>query len=682
MRKRTTICLQKLAPMVIAVFLIVVPCRLTDGALAGGGSVQADYSIPPLFIRLWPGGVVPYKYDDGTYGPEAVHWDDAVKIGRQMARWEQAFTLTDPSTGQTRKYIDFRLCGNDCQGSYLVIRYNQLNSDGTEKECNNMSDPVGLELRSSKCLPGDVNCTPDGVTELHFRRGTCPEEATEDDPASVIEDGTRTNQDCNTMLHELGHALGLWHEFNRADADAYLNEQPTDLDGDAFSDRKAFNTRSILLMPLLGNYDYDSVMAYKGNKDLLTYPFSRQCAEKKSNDESPETSCEVFTTDYGISPGLKSRLLQYYAHEYQPNWGFFVSLSAPPPPVGGNNNNDTDVTRRRNPYLAPAVPPSVTPVSAVGTPAIVFQSEGNFDVFVRGSDSCLYWKWERNNLESAQWQSLGCEFSSDPAAISLGIDQIDLFAVNNAGKLKRMRYQNGVWGASVNVQGGGPLNGIKMTADNLGYLGPAVASRGSTLLDIFVVRTDGRLSVVTLSGNQSTGWTSLGSNYTVTARPAAVALSATRVQLAINESNVNLYEPVLNFPPATPSFTLGARKGAIASQTPPALTKRTDLNSPYRVLIINADGRISHKFSNGSWRDIGGMPKPGTGPSAVATGPSSAYIVMNGADLIGCDASCGDWEDEVNQCALNEYDEKGNLILAIERRKFIEAGGLWLRHFR
>lgn len=173
-----------------------------------------------------------------------------------MARWEQAFTLTDP-TGATRKYLDFRRCDNDCPTSYLVIRYDRLNADGTEAECSNMSDPVGMELRDPDGHPegrGD-----DGIAALHFRRGTCPANATPERPASPVPAGAKTNQDNNTILHELGHVLGLRHEFNRTDADAYLVEQPDDLDGAEFSDE--FNTRPAELMPLLGNYDYDSLMA-------------------------------------------------------------------------------------------------------------------------------------------------------------------------------------------------------------------------------------------------------------------------------------------------------------------------------------------------------------------------------------------------------------------------------------
>jgi hypothetical protein len=62
--------------------------------------------------------------------------------------------------------------------------------------------------------------------------------------------------------------------------------------------------------------------------------------------------------------------------------------------------------------------------------------------------------------------------------------------------------------------------------------------------------------------------------------------------------------------------------------------------------------------------------------SAVAVGPFGAYIVMNGADLIGGGASCGDWGDLQNQCAL---DANGNQILPGRLRG---PGGLWLRHFK
>ncbi len=600
----------------------------------------------PFAFNLWPDGIIPYRFDDGTLSHAvAVYADDQAKIERQMARWERAFTLTDPS-GNTKKYFSFVRCDGDCPTSHLVIRYNHVDSSGIETECNNWSEPLGMEFRGA-------DGHPDGITEMNLRRWWCPDLPRPANKGPTVPITARTNQDDNTILHELGHVLGVRHEFNRADADAYLVEQPDDLDGDAFSAPDVFNTQPTTVMPLLGNYDYDSLMAYAGQHDLLGNPFSRQSAQAKTDEHANQDPLGGYLVDYSISPGLKSRLLQYYAYGYNNNWGFFRSLSPTPPPVVGNH--DTDLTLHRNPYLAAGV-------SAVGTPAIAFESEGNYDVFVRGSDNGLYWKGVRNIVQHA-WEDLGCCFGSDPAAISLGDGQADVFAVGaTSGKVMRKSYRNGQWGAAVYIQGGYPSGGIKPTADG-GYLGPAVASRGPNTLDLFVVQSNGRLAVTTLSNGSWSAWRTLGNGYDVTARPAAVALSATQVQLAISETDFSLYEPLVTFGQSV-SFSLGDPKGVTAPQAPPALTKRDDVASPYRVLVTNAEGRISHRFAHGSWRDIGGMPQPGTGPSAVAAGRSSAYIVINGTDLVGGDATCD---------APADPNANGT---------FIEPGGLWVRYFQ
>jgi hypothetical protein len=626
----------------VSMFVLYVLLALPDCGVVSAHGKTFD-------ILPWTDGIVYYKFDDGTFGPVAVHADDQTKIENQMARWEQALTITDPSSGETRKYIDFRPCGNNCPQNYLVIRYNRLNADGTEEECNNMSDPVGMELRDPDGHP--EGRSDDGITELHFRRGTCPDEATANRPALPIPASKRTNQDDNTILHELGHVLGLWHEFNRTDADAYLVEQPDDLDYEAFAD--AFKTRSPKLMPLLGNYDYDSVMAYSGQHDLLDNPFSRQSAQAKTDDPANNNPLGGYLVDYSISPGVKSRLLQYYAYEYNENWGFFFrSLSY---------QTQRDPDELRYPYLADGI-------EAVGTPAIAYQSPRNYALFARGSDNRIYrqfyWTWTNDLPVADLWRSIGRNFSSDPSAVSRGPDRYDVVAVNDSGEVLRIKYIEGEWYDPSTIRGGYPTGGIKQDEDG-NYIGPAIASRGFDLLDVFVVRSDGRLAVSTWSNNNWGQWRTLGAGYDVTARPAAVALSDSQVQLAINETDFNLYEPLVTFGQNV-SFNLGDPKGATAPQAPPALTRRDTADNPYRVLITNADGRISHRFAHGSWRDIGGMPKPGTGPSAVAVGRFGAYIVMNGADLVGCDATCDDCDDP------RAVNVNGT---------FIEPGGLWIRDF-
>ena len=273
-----------------------------------------------------------------------------------------------------------------------------------------------------------------------------------------------------------------------------------------------------------------------------------------------------------LFPSETSRcVLQYYATERYPKWGFFSSHSI---------CTSSDPDKLPNPYLASGV-------EAVGTPAIAYQSSGNYDLFARGSDNRIYWKMYRridNVPFTANWQSIGCCFSSDPSAVSRSLDRIDVAAVNTTGEVQRIKYIDGTWYAPSTLRGGHPTGGIKQLS-NGDYLGPAIASRGANLLDVFVVRSDGRLAVTTWSANNWGAWRTSGSGYDVTARPAAVALSATSVQLAVNVASQELYEPSVTFPPAVPSFNLGTFKGVTASNAPPAIARRNGEVALYRVLI-------------------------------------------------------------------------------------------------
>ena len=561
-------------------------------------------------ILPWTDGIVYYKFDDGSVGPVAVDPCDQILIENEMVRWERALTIADPSGLGSKRYIDFRPCGNTPRANYLLIRYNHLNADGTEAECNNMPDPVGMEARDPDGHPEGE--TDDGVTELHFRRGTCPAEADAGNPALPVPANARTNQPDRIILHELGHALGLWHEFNRADADQWLMEVP-DEDGDVFAD--SFGTKAGL-MPVLGNYDYDSIMHY-GSGKIGGAPYYYDYLGNVFN-KSVQGAV--------VSERDTSRLLQYLAHERYPKWGFFKSLST-------QSRHDPD--ELPNPYLAEGV-------EAIGTPAIAYQSLGNYALFARGSNNHVYcqeYRTATNGLPVVdRWRSVGSRFSSDPAAVSRATDRYDVVAVNDQGDVQRIKYIEGVWYDPLTIQGGHPAGGIKRDS-NRNYIGPAIASRGANLLEVFVVRTDGRLAVTTWSDNSWGQWHTLGTGYNVTAQPAAVALSDSAVQLAINERNVFLYEPLLTFAPLVPSFSVGIIKAATAYRSPPAVVKRGGQTSLYRVLIANSYGRISHRIATGDWMDIGGILKPGTGPAAVATGDFSFKLLMNGEDATPCDLS-------------------------------------------
>jgi hypothetical protein len=60
-----------------------------------------------------------------------------------------------------------------------------------------------------------------------------------------------------TVAHEVGHALGMWHEHQRSDRDQYLS-----IDFDNIRDNARSNFNVINGLPLIGEYDFGSIMHY------------------------------------------------------------------------------------------------------------------------------------------------------------------------------------------------------------------------------------------------------------------------------------------------------------------------------------------------------------------------------------------------------------------------------------
>ena len=613
-------------------------------AVLGGPNDGLRADAPPTWrINTWPDGRIPYRFatarDVARDGTSAVLMDGPTKdlVRAQMRIWETATSSLDPVDLTRREYLDFYDCGSDCPDAHIVFRMN--NPTESNNMCTYFADYYGDGDNDDDYDDEQVGRNPnDDITEFHIEAN--------DGLGGMVAGTTRATTDANTIRHELGHCLGLWHEQNRADRDAWLEETPDADTNDDWDGVFDVSPKGPELMPLLGNYDYNSIMHYKsrGKSNVLRWTDAR----------GNEFSRSQLT---GVSSRDKSRVLQYYARQANPRWGFFEPLA----------EADPDSDTRPDPMLAPGVSP-------VGTPAVAWQNEGNFEVFARGSDNRIYWKSFRRRVVAGvvinsrgAWTSLGCCFASDPSAVSPAFGHVEVAAIGaDSGRPAKKRLLNDVWGGWTYV-GSDPPSDIALTQEGW-RIGPAIASRAGGLLDVFVVLDSGNLAVSTRVNGAWTNWTEFEKNVDVTARPAALAMSASQVRLAVTADDNKLYEPLVTFnnDSRSPTASFGVRQATTSYRTAPALAARPDAVQSYRVLIVGPDGRVMHKFQGASWRDIGGIPLVGTGVGAVGDGAFGALVVMHGEYAFGCSLTC------LAPDATHPNPAPGG---------FVQPGGLWMRRF-
>jgi 5-hydroxyisourate hydrolase-like protein (transthyretin family) len=251
----------------------------------------------------------------------------------------------------------------------------------------------------------------------------------------------------------------------------------------------------------------------------------------------------------------------------------------------------------------------ITPASS---PAVTAQNANSLDLFVRGSDNALWYKyWTGTTWTVAT--SLGGNLTSAPAATSPAAGTIDVFVRGtNGGLYEKTTANNGTsWSGWI------PLGGQLASGT-----GPAADARGLNSLDVFVQGTDHVLYYTHWNGAWS-AWKSLGG--VLTSSPAATSPSTSVIDVFVSSTNGALWS-VNSTNNGTTWNAWKSIGGQLASGTGPAADAR-GLNS-LDVFVQGTDHVLYYTHWNGStwsaWTSLGGTLAAGSSPAA--TSPRSGQV--------------------------------------------------------
>lgn len=148
-------------------------------------------------------------------------------------------------------------------------------------------------------------------------------------------------------------------------------------------------------------------------------------------------------------------------------------------------------------------------------PAAASWQPNRLDVFAGGRDNALWhiW-WSGNNWSS--WESLGGVLTSAPAAVSWGPNRIDVFGRGTDNALWHIWWDGNRWSSWESL--GGVLTS-----------GPAVSSKRPNHLDVFARGTNNNLYKRTWNGSRWENWENLGGN--IDSDPAAISWGPNRTDL-------------------------------------------------------------------------------------------------------------------------------------------------------
>jgi hypothetical protein len=180
------------------------------------------------------------------------------------------------------------------------------------------------------------------------------------------------------------------------------------------------------------------------------------------------------------------------------------------------------------------------PGKATSMPAALSWSSGRARLFVRGLDSALYYNtYDPDTASWVGWASAGGTLTSGPAAVSLGPNVFDVFAIGTDNLTYQRHWvgsvvPSGDWQLVDNPGDWPEISQVSSTPGLDGSPGPeldapAAISRAGGLIDLFRRGPDNTLRWNYFNGSYWEGWQSLGG--ILTSAPSAVAINQNSMQV-------------------------------------------------------------------------------------------------------------------------------------------------------
>jgi hypothetical protein len=517
---------------VSASLLLVSACgeRSPGDSESIGESTEAicDTAIPSYGpIVLWPGGIIPYKYDTQTPQAKAIAGDEISsprsglkgQIRDAMDRWQVA---TDNRVRFV--YSSSHTDGLVFKSIYSTVACSVPPGDPVAKCPWNacVSDPDSPDF--GKCL-GDKTkaCSTTECTEdfpvCDYERELCRvERGCGGDPGAGYGTAPGTQPEwvdpdnlfaCN-LNHELGHTLGLGHEHQRYDRDSFIEIHENLLpcsNGDAWW--KFVRTEDDPIN--LGPYDLSGAMQYNAFDNPETIGvFDPNMTVRATG--------AAITTGFGPPTALDgAKVVEMYSR-VTPQWkravrvassvgpilqGFSPALARTPSRLNVfTTGRDGHVYRRTTsaygkPDWSSAQDLGFTATSSPGATAI----DGKAAVAVFGPGGNVYVAQE---VEGWTWDNRGkpnnVTLAWDPVLVSTASNKLHILVVGLDGNLYQKTRTGSTWSGWGPPLGGGILRG-----------GPAAASLLDGNMHVFSNSAGGQLVQSAVTGNSWSGFFNVAS---------------------------------------------------------------------------------------------------------------------------------------------------------------------------